>query len=113
MKKTILTIGILFIIVNVIAGLTMSVYPLFNMAVNTAVIAITTMLTILSTSDALKMGFRVSLPFVMAVVGLVQLILGCVMPPMITDNWCFLLAVLLLAFEVLLLIIAKSVSKIN
>lgn len=91
----------------------MSVYPLFNMAVNTAVIAITTILTIFSTSDALKMGFRVSLPFVMAVVGLVQLILGCVMPPVITDNWFFLLITILLLFEILMLIIVQHISKIN
>lgn len=113
MKKTIIIIGILFVMVNVTAGLTMSIYPLFNMIVNTVVIAITTLLTILSTSEALKMGFRVSLPFVMSFVGLVQLILGCVMPPMITDNWCLLLTTILLVFEVLLLIIAKSVSKIK
>ena len=113
MRKTILIIGLLTLVLNIGIGLIISKYLLFNMVLNSAIIFCTTILIWLSMMINLKKGFVVSLPFVYAFIGLIQLVVGCISPTHTSDNWYIIALLLLLALEIILLIITKAVSKLN
>ena len=111
MKKTILNIGILVLALNVAIGLLLSLYPLFNMVLNSIVIVITTLLIWLLSSNNQRTAFAVSLTFLYSFLGIIQLVLGIFSPARITDNWMIVAIIALLVLECTLLIITKTISK--
>jgi hypothetical protein len=113
MRKTVLIIGLLFLVLNIGIGLLISKYLLFNIVLNSAIIVATTILIWLSMIINLKKGFVVSLPFIFAFIGMIQFVLGCISPTNTSDNWYIIIILLLLAFEITMLIITKTVSKLN
>ncbi len=113
MRKTILIIGLLFLVLNIGIGLIIRKYLLFNIVLNSAIIVATTILIWLSMMINLKKGFVVSLPFIFAIIGFIQFVLGCISPTHTSDNWYIIALLLLSAFEITLLIITKAVSKLN
>lgn len=111
MKKTILYIGILALVLNIVIGLLLSAYPLFNMVLNSIVIVITTLLIWLLSSNNQRTAFAVSLTFLYSFLGIIQLVLGILSPARITDNWMMVTIIALIALECALLIVTKSISK--
>lgn len=111
MKKTILYIGILALVLNVAIGLLLSVYPLFNVVLNSIVIVISTILIWLSSGNSQRTAFAVSLTFLYSFLGIIQLVLGVFSPTRVTDNWMVVAIIALLVLECVLLIITKTISK--
>lgn len=111
MKSTILSIGGILIVTNLLFGLLISAYSSFNMWFNTIMIAITTILLFLVQTITLKDAFKVSLTILLPITGVVKLLLGFVSPEHFEDNWCVICCVLLAIFEIIMILVVNKVSK--
>lgn len=111
MKKTILVLGSLALIVNVLFGLLLSGYSYFNMGVNCGVIALNTALLFCLYQFNLRDAFRISLSFLFVIIGLIELILGCFMQQQLQDNACLIAILILLLAEISLFVIINTLSS--
>ena len=111
-NKTILYLGVMFAILNLLIGLLISSYDGFNLAITTAIIIITTVfLMIVNGGWGLKEGYKVSLDFIIPTIGLIQYFFALFMPIGFKDNWCLIVILILLVFEPILLISMKKTSN--
>lgn len=114
MKNTISILGLSILVVNVLLGLLLSSYLLFNIVLNSIIIVIATLLIrYLIGSKSYKAGFKVSMPFIFAFLTMVQLILGTISANHVQDNWCIITIAVIYLFEFILIAIAKFTSNIN
>lgn len=112
MNKTIFWIGGVFAILNLLIGLIVSAYGGVNIAVTTVVIILTTLILLgINGSMGLKDGFKVSLDFIIPLIGIIEYFFALFMPNRFNDNWCLIIILILLAFEALILIVTKSISN--
>ncbi len=112
MNKAIIATGVLFGVVNLLIGLIVTAYGSANIAVTTAVIALTTVLLwAVNSRMRLSAGYRVSLGLTVPVIGAVQYFMGLFMPDRFSDNWVLIALIITVAFEAVLLIAANSVSN--
>ena len=99
---------------NLLFGVILSSYDIFNIVVSSTVIVATGVLLYVADSIHLKDGFKVSLMLLFAMVGVIEFILSLIATNHFTDNWWLILAIGLMAAEIILLIITNSISnKIN
>ena len=111
MKKTILILGGLALIANVLFGLLLSGYSIFNMGVNCGVIALNTALLFCLYQFNMRDAFRITLSFLFVIVGLIELILGCFMQQHLQDNVCLITIPILLFAEISLIVIVNILSN--
>lgn len=111
MKKTILLLGGLVLIVNVLFGLLLSKYSYFNMGVNCGVIALNTALLFCLYQFNMRDAFRITLSFLFEIVGLIELILGSFMQQHLQDNGCLIAIFILLFAEISLFVILNIMSN--
>lgn len=111
MKKTILILGGLALVVNILLGLLLSKYDYFNMGANCGVIALNTALLFCLYQFNMRDVFRISLSFIFAIVGLIELILGCFMQQHLQDNACLIAILIFLFAEVSLFVIVNILSN--
>ena len=113
MKKTII-IGCCLLITNILTGMLLSKYALFNMCLNSTVIIITTVLIALLDKINLSTAYKISMSFVFGFLGIVEYMCGFFSKSTITDNWVIIIDLILLVIQVLILIVANTVSsKVN
>lgn len=112
MNKTIITIGSIFAVVNLLIGLIVSAFGWINIVISTAIIVATTLLLLAINNGYifLKEGFKVSLGFIIPTFGLIEYLFAVFMPNKFADNWCLIVVILLCAMEAGLLISAHNVS---
>lgn len=114
MKKTILILGGLAFIVNVLFGLLLSGYSYFNMGVNCGVIALNTALLFCVYTFNLRDAFRVSFSFLFLLLSIIEIVLGCLMPQKLQDNGSLIACLVLIFIEITLLVATNILSdKIN
>ena len=114
MKKTILILGSLALIVNVLLGLLLSKYDYFNMEVNCGVIALNSALLFCLWQFNLRDAFRISFTFLFSILGIAELVLGCLMPQKLQDNGNLIVCIVLIFIEITLLTATNILSdKIN
>ena len=111
MKRTILILGGLALIVNVLFGLLLSGYSYFNMGVNCGVIALNAALLLGLYKFNMRDAFRIALSFLFVIVGLIELILGCFMQQQLQDNACLIAIVILLFAKISLFVIVNILSN--
>ena len=111
MKNITLTIGGALLLVNLLIGLLLSVYPLFNICFISMVIIITTLLLYLICSVKLKDGFIIGLYVLISFLGFVELILGIMSYDSIQDNGYLATTLILIAIQVISLVVCKVASK--
>lgn len=111
MKSIILSIGGILFVANLLFGLLLSVYAPFNMWYNTIVITISTVMILLVQTITIKEAYKVSLSISLPISCFIKLILGCLSPERIEDNWCIIICLLVTIVEVLLIIIVSRTSK--
>lgn len=111
MKKTILFATIAVLIVNIVAGLLLSSYHTFNILATSVVVILTVTLMYITECITMKNAFRVSLPFVFVALGIVMFLLMLFSKHQIQDNWCVIVSLVILLFEVLVLYITYRASK--
>lgn len=110
MKQTIIIIGIILCVLNLLIGLILSAYGWQNVVCSTMAIIATTVFSLMGISTSMKDGFKLGLLLLFSVVGLIQFLLAALMPSTFTDNWCLIAILLLLLAEVATLIITHKVS---
>ena len=112
MTKTIIYLGIVATVVNLLFGWILSAYGGVNLGASTGVIVLTTALWIaVAQWLPLKAGFRVSLSTIVPALGALQFLLAVLMPNRVEDNVCLILIILLLALEAVAVLAAHGVSQ--
>ena len=111
MKRTILILGGLALIVNVLLGLLLSIYDYFNMGVNCGVIALNSALLFCLWQFNLRDAFRISFSFLFSILGIAELVLGCLMPQKLEDNGYLIAIIAILFVEITLFVIVKILSN--
>ena len=112
--KKIIIIGCCLLITNILLGLLLSKYALFNMCLNSIVIIITTTLITLLDRIVMSTAYKISLSFIFGSIGIVEYICGFFSKCTITDNWVIITDLILQVVQVLLLIVTTTVSsKLN
>ncbi|MDH6343436.1 putative membrane protein [Parabacteroides sp. PFB2-12] len=113
MKNTILFIGGIILLSNLLLGMILSAYPIFNVGLNSVVIIVNTVLlyavNVIQLKDAFKIFFSLFLP----IIGVIEFILGLFANSQFKDNWFLVFIVFALMGEAILLVVIKKVSQIN
>lgn len=111
-NKTILCLGGIYAILNLLIGLIISSHDGFNLSITTTIIIITTvLLMIVNGGWRLKDGYKVSLDFIIPTIGLIQYFFALFMPNSLKDNWYLIVIIILWAFETILFISVKTISN--
>lgn len=113
MRKITFAIGGTLFLTNLIIGLLVTAYAPFNLGFTSTVIVVTTYLLYLTESLNLKDGFVIGLYSLYLFLGFVELILGIVSKDSIQDNFCVVVAIILLALQIISLVACKVVSDKN
>ena len=111
MKKTILILGILALVINVLLGLLLSKYSYFNMGVNCGIIVLNSALLFCLWQFNLRDAFRISFSFLFSLFGIVNLIFGCLMQQKLEDNGYLIAIIAILFVELSLYIITHILSN--
>ena len=111
MKKTILILGCLALVFNVLLGLLLSKYSYFNMGVNCGVVVLNTALLFCLWHFNLRDAFRISFSFLFAFLAIVEIILGCLMRQQLQDNAYLIAIIAILFIEITLFVITNIVSN--
>jgi hypothetical protein len=113
MNAFILLFGLIVLLLNIVFGNVLEVYPIFNMGINCAVIAFTTLLLYALQFATMAMAFRISIFGLFSFLGLAMLVLGILSP----DGWKyngFVIAIfVIMAFEAVVLAVCNLVSRLN
>lgn len=111
MKKSIIVIGSILFIINLLLGLIISAYGCVNLFVSTAIILLTTIiLLVVNDYMRLKDGYKVSLNVIIPIIGLIQYLIAIFMPSRFSDNWGLITLLVLIAIEAIILVAANSIS---
>jgi len=111
MKKIILLSSVILLVANLLAGAILSFYGWCNVALSSAVIAITGLLMYLTDFIHLKDAFKVSLMVMFVIAGAFEFVLSLIAPSYFTDNWWLILVIFLMAVEAIILIITNTISN--
>ncbi len=104
---------LILLVINIVAGIILSFYPLFNMLINCVVLLIALIFTYWCNKKEMESAFRMSLAFILPTFTIIELIIGCFAPSHFKDNWGIIAILCCMAFEFLLTfsVIRKSLNK--
>lgn len=111
MKKSIVLPGAIILVLNIVLGLILSKYELYNVCVSSVVIALTVVMLNLLYSTNLRSAFRISLISLFIFNGIVSIILSILSPSTFTDNGYLIAIIALFAIEAVVWVICNSISK--
>lgn len=110
MKSISLIVGGILVAVNLLFGLLLSSYSLFNMWFTTVVLILTTIFVYVVNatriSDAAKVSFSILLPLA----GIIKLVMAIASPERIEDNWCVIGCVILTVIEIVMIVAYRKVA---
>ena len=113
MKKTII-IGCSILITNILLGILLSKYALFNICLNSIVIIVTTAFITMLDRIKLSTAYKISLSFIFGSIGIIEYICGFFSKCTITDNLVIIINLIILVIQVLILIVTTAISlKVN
>lgn len=110
MKQIIIVIGITLLVANLLFGLILSSYEVFNLFVSSLVIVATTALLFCLNVVTLKDGFKISLHVLFSILGGMEFVLSLFSAKTFENNWFLLVIVLSLAVQSIILLITNRVS---
>ena len=90
------------LMINIIASLILSCYPLFNMILNCVVLCAAFGLAYWTNKKAILPAYKFSLAFILPTITFIELIIGILSPSQIQDNWSVIAILCCLAFQYLL-----------
>ncbi len=111
MKNLTLIIGCIALVLNLLFGYLLSAFEPFNVVFTCVVIVLTTLLIWLLRVVPMKDGFVIGLGFLFLFLGIVEYVLGLNSDPQFTDNGILITAIILVAFETVILLICSSITK--
>lgn len=113
MRRLLFVSFIVLLVVNILIGVLLSCYPLFNMILNCIVLCVAIAVTYWSNIKSILLAFQTSLAFIIPIITLVEFILGLLSPARIQDNWYIIAIICCMAFEFLLIYAIIRISKTN
>lgn len=113
MKNLIITITLLLLFANIVAGVLLSAYSCFNVILTSMVIMITGVLMLVMSSMKLKSAFKISLSFLFFLIFIAMIVLGLISPERLQDNYAIIIIVFLLIFEAICITIVSMINKHN
>jgi hypothetical protein len=111
MKNIFTYIGIVLFLLNSFVGLIFSKYNFYNWLTNDIIIIINTFLLSLLANSKQKDGFKISLSFILPVIGAIQFIIGSIMQNKTQDNILLITIVFLFSIQFSLLLLGKIFTK--
>lgn len=112
MNKAIIIISSILVAVNLLCGLIVTAFGWFNVFISTLIIVLTTILFLAVFNRMnLKDGYKVSLSFIIPILGVLEYFLSVFMPNRVSDNWCLILIILLFLAEVVIVSVSQTVSN--
>ena len=111
MKKTILILGAILFVANILIGTIVSWIEGFNIVASSIVIIQTVILSYLTTAIVLKEGFKVSFLCLFTVIGVLIYLMSLFAPAKFENNWWLIAVILFMALEAVMLVIANKISK--
>ncbi len=111
MKQSIIIIGSILVVVNLLLGLIISAYGCVNLVASTVILVLTAVILLLANGRmGLKDGYVVSLNILIPIIGLIQYLIAVFMPSRFSDNWGLITLLVLTAIEAILLVAANSIT---
>lgn len=111
MKKTIIFSTIGLIAVNLLAGVILSRYHLFNVATTSVVILLTGCLNFIASTIPLKDAYRVAHYYLFSLLGIVMFLLMLFSPHQLKDNWWVVVSIIIVAMESIELYVTYKISN--
>jgi hypothetical protein len=111
MKQLILTLGIILLLANIALGVIVNAFETFNLFFSCGVIVYTTIILLATCIVNMKDAFKVSLLLINTICGAIGYFIGLIIEQDITNNWCLVLLILIVAFQLILLVATNIFSK--
>jgi len=110
MKSYVLTIGIAFLILNILIGLICSSLSWVNISASSVAILLNTALAYYVSSDNVKTPFKISLMFVIPIITIIEYLIALFMPNKFENNYALIIILILLFLESIIYLTIKKVS---
>lgn len=98
------------LVLNILAGLIISSYNIFNVVLTSIVLIIAIALYIKLNKSEILSSYKISLSFILPTITLVELVLGIFAKSEFTDNWFVMAIALLIIVQVMLIMAVKKIS---
>lgn len=106
-----LIILLIALVINVLAGLIFKDYQWENVGFSSAVLVCNSLFLYLVGSINLKDSFKISLSFILPLLGIIELILAIIAPASLSDNMYLMGIIGLVAFQAITFLLVNLVSK--
>lgn len=113
MKSYLLFSSIIFVAVNLLAGLLLTSYSQENVLMSTGVIVANTILLLAVSSSSIKSPFKLSMSIIFPVFALLEFVLTIISPNRYQDNGYLVAVILCFTFQVVCFVTIISVSRRN
>lgn len=111
MKNIVVYSGLVLLVLNSIAGLTLSSYNQFNWIAIDIIICLNVLLLFLLMNSQQKDGFKIGFGFLLPFLGLAQILAGFFLENAIKDNAPLLLILTLFSFQLICLLFGKFFTR--
>lgn len=110
MKSYILTIGIAFLILNILIGLICSSLSWVNISASSVAILLNTALAYYMSGDNVKTPFEISLMFIIPIITIIEYLIALFMSNKLENNYVLIIILILLFLESIIYLSIKKVS---
>lgn len=110
MKSYVLTIGIAFLILNILIGLICSSLSWVNISASSVAILLNTTLAYFVSGDNVKTPFKISLMFIIPIISIIEYLIALFMPNKFENNYALIIIMILLFLESIIYLTIKKVS---
>lgn len=111
MKQIVVTLGVIFLLANLAFGLVLDSYDLFNLLMSSGAIIFTTIILMSIELIKMKDGFKVPLYVINSFCGIIEYIIALVAKNDMSNNWFYVLLIVIVAFQLVLLTATNVTSK--
>lgn len=111
MKQIIITLGAIFLLANLVFGLVLDSFDMFNVLLSCGTIVFTTAVLMSVELIKIKDGFRVPLYVINSFCGIVEYIIALIAKNDMSNNWFYVVLIIAIAFQLVLLSAANITSK--
>lgn len=111
MKQVIITLGIIFLLANLAFGLVLDSFDMFNLLMSSGTIVFTMGALMSIEIIKIKDGFKVPLYIMNSICGVIEYIIALVAKNDMSNNWFYVLLIVIVALQLVLLTATNVTSK--
>ena len=111
MKQIIIILGIIFLLVNIAIGLILEYIAVFNLLMSCGVIIFTSIILLIVEFMTMKDGFKIPLFLLNSICGIAEYVVALVSRPDISNNWFYIVLILLITIQLFFLVVTNFTSK--